>query len=274
LFVDFSGAFDRMSWPRLFSLLRDLQIPPHIYNLLRSYFEDREVQIRIPECIARKKINRGCSQGSILGPILWNTYLENLLGLLDNEQSITDFAAYADDLCILISGNSRKELKIKANTTVRTIHNWCQRYKMTMSPTKTLAIVFGKTLKRKPIIKLGTNTLPVKEDTKYLGIILDQKLNFSKHLNVSLEKARAQFNKILTLTNRKYNIHPRKFKVYYNAIFLSIATYTIQIFADEYKKVRNRRKALTVQRAVFRRIYKAVFRDVLNNTSGKLADSH
>jgi hypothetical protein len=36
LFVDFFGAFDRMSWSRLFSLLRDLQIPPHVYNLLRS----------------------------------------------------------------------------------------------------------------------------------------------------------------------------------------------------------------------------------------------
>ncbi|KAH0948038.1 hypothetical protein HN011_001724, partial [Eciton burchellii] len=81
-----------------------------------------------------------------------------------------------------------------------------------MSPTKTLAIVFGKTLKRKPIIKLGTTTLPVTEDTSYLSVILDQKLSFSKHINVSLEKTRTQFNKILTLANRKYNIHPRKFK--------------------------------------------------------------
>jgi hypothetical protein len=85
-------------------------------------------------------------------------------------------------LCILINGNSRRELENKANTAVRTIHNWCQRYKMTMSPTKTLAIVFGKTLKRKPIIKLGTTILPVKEDIRYLGVILDQKLNFSKHI--------------------------------------------------------------------------------------------
>ncbi|KAH0946247.1 hypothetical protein HN011_005518 [Eciton burchellii] len=70
LFANFSGAFDRMSWSRLFSLLRDLQIRPHVYNLLRSYFEDREVQIRTPECVAKKKINRGYPQGFILGPIL------------------------------------------------------------------------------------------------------------------------------------------------------------------------------------------------------------
>ncbi|KAH0944837.1 hypothetical protein HN011_010505 [Eciton burchellii] len=87
-----------MSCPRFFSLLRDLQIPSHVYNLLRSYVEDREVQIRIPECIIRKKINRGCPQGSILGSILWNTYLDNLLDLLDKEESITDFSTYADDL--------------------------------------------------------------------------------------------------------------------------------------------------------------------------------
>jgi len=123
LFVDFSGTFDRMSWPRLFSLLRDLQISPDIYNLLWSYFQDREVLIRIPECIARKRINRGCLQGSILGLILWNTHLDNLLGLLDKEESITDFAAYADDLCILIGGNSRREIETKANIAVRTIYN-------------------------------------------------------------------------------------------------------------------------------------------------------
>jgi hypothetical protein len=133
---------------------------------------------------------------------LWNTYLDNLLSLLDNEESIKDFAAYADDLCILISENSRRELEIKANTAVRIIHDWCERYKMTMSLTKPLAIVFGKTLKRKPIIKLGTTILPVKEDTRYLGVIFDQKLNFSKHINVSLEKARAQLSKQCTNTSK------------------------------------------------------------------------
>jgi len=72
---------------------------------------------------------------------------------------------------------------------------------MTILPTKTQAIVFGKTLRRKPIIKLRTITLPVKEDTRYLGVILDQKLNFSKHINTSLkwEKEKTQLNRILTL---------------------------------------------------------------------------
>ncbi|KAH0948426.1 hypothetical protein HN011_003626, partial [Eciton burchellii] len=87
----------------------NLQIPPHVHNLLRSYFENQEILISRAEYIIRKKINVGRPQGSILGPILWNIYLDNLLGLFDREESVTDLAAHADDLCILISDNSRKE---------------------------------------------------------------------------------------------------------------------------------------------------------------------
>jgi hypothetical protein len=63
--------------------------------------------------------------------------------------------------------------------------------------------------KRKPIIKLGTTILPIK-DIQYLGIILNQKLNFSKHIYTSLKKVETQFNKILTLANRQYNLPSEK----------------------------------------------------------------
>jgi len=49
-----------------------------------------------------------------MGFILWNMCLNNLLVFLDKEENITDLAAYADDLCILIGGNSRRELETKA----------------------------------------------------------------------------------------------------------------------------------------------------------------
>jgi len=96
--------------------------------------------------------------------LLWNIYLDNLLGLLDREKSIIDFAAYTDDLCILIGGNSRKELEIKAYMVIRTIHNWCQRYKMTMSLTKTQ--VMWKNTKKKVNNKAGNNHPPSKRRHK------------------------------------------------------------------------------------------------------------
>jgi len=97
-----SNVFNRMFWPRLFILLRDLQTLANMYNLLLSYFENQKVSIRILESKARKKLRM---PGSILGVILWNVYLDDLLDFLQKEESIIDFAAYVDNLYILINGN-------------------------------------------------------------------------------------------------------------------------------------------------------------------------
>jgi len=104
-------------------------------------------------------------------------------------------------------------IKIKANIAIRTIiYNWYQRYNLVddiiHQNTSAKAIVFGKTLKRKPIIKLGTTILPIKEDTRYPGIILDETFYFSKHINTFLEKAKRQLNRILTLASKSiHTIH-------------------------------------------------------------------
>ncbi|KAH0945720.1 hypothetical protein HN011_011000 [Eciton burchellii] len=106
-------------------------------------------------------------------------YLDDLLGLLNREESIKDFATYAHHLCILISGNSCRKLEIKINIAIRTINIWCQRYEM-ISPIKIQAIIFGKRLKKKPRIKLGT--INPNKTTYKISVILDQKVNFSKHV--------------------------------------------------------------------------------------------
>jgi len=82
-----------------------------------------------------------------------------------------------------------------------------------MSLIKTQAIVFGKILKRKRIIKLGTTILPIKEDVKYLGDILNQVVYFTKYMHTFLDKVKAQFNKILTLENKQYDIRLGKFYI-------------------------------------------------------------
>jgi len=81
----------------------------------------------------KEKDKSRISTDSILRLILRNTYSNDLLGLLDTEENIKNFAAYADDLYIFISDNSRRIRNNSKNTIVRNIYNWCQRYKITMS---------------------------------------------------------------------------------------------------------------------------------------------
>jgi hypothetical protein len=54
--------------------------------------------------------------------------------------------------------------------------------------------MFEKILKKKPIVKLKITAFPIEKDVKYLGVFLDQKLNFNKHVHTSVEKARTRYN--------------------------------------------------------------------------------
>ena len=68
------------------------------------------MSISIGDIKVSKWATRGCSQDSVLGPICWNLIFDELLRMLEIQDR---FIAYADDLIILISGNSRRE-KLKA----------------------------------------------------------------------------------------------------------------------------------------------------------------
>jgi len=68
-------------------------------------------------------------------------------------------------------------------------------------------VIQSPNTKRKRNRKLGTTTISIKEDAKYLGIILDENKYFSKH--ISLQKANTEFNKILPLSKWKYDTYQR-----------------------------------------------------------------
>jgi len=68
IFVDIRGAFDHLPWKHILSSLTEYEMPAYVSSLLRSYFRSRRVTYRD----ATRIITRGCPQGSILGPLLWN----------------------------------------------------------------------------------------------------------------------------------------------------------------------------------------------------------
>ncbi|CAH2054267.1 unnamed protein product, partial [Iphiclides podalirius] len=79
--LDIKSAFDNAWWPAIFLRLRKINCPSNIYRILLSYVEDREVFINFSDCTVNKKMSRGCVQGSVCGPTLWNLILEELLNI-------------------------------------------------------------------------------------------------------------------------------------------------------------------------------------------------
>ncbi|KAK2574790.1 hypothetical protein KPH14_012995, partial [Odynerus spinipes] len=111
VFVDFQGAFDNLEWKSVFEMLVEFGCDEIEIGLWRSYFSNRWVCMEGVNGVVWKEVLRGCPQGSISGPFIWDLMMDRLLWALVNAGF--KCVAYADDLVGVVEGMSRAELERK-----------------------------------------------------------------------------------------------------------------------------------------------------------------
>ena len=110
IFVDIQSAFNSLWWPALMAELKQRDCPRNLYLIIKDYLTRRVVMMEDGYHIVERQAKRGCPQGSVLGPKFWNLVMDGLLRQLE-ELPNTQPIAYADELVILIPGNSRRALE-------------------------------------------------------------------------------------------------------------------------------------------------------------------
>ena len=98
--------------------------------------------------------------------------------------------AYADDLLILIEGQSRAELERKGEQVMREVSEWGNRVGVEVSRDKTVMMLLKGTLSlsRPPVIRFGDVSLRYVTQVKYLGITMSERMSFLLHFSVVREK--------------------------------------------------------------------------------------
>ncbi|KAG8230189.1 hypothetical protein J437_LFUL006121, partial [Ladona fulva] len=135
LFTDIQGAFDNVWWPNVLHSLKEMNCAKNIYKTIQNYLEHRTCNFKISSKAYRKKLTKGCPQGSVLGPTLWNIVMNNCLKTRTPEH--INKIAYADDLLIIIHGSSRADIERKAAIEIENIETWCNTSKLNISEEKT-----------------------------------------------------------------------------------------------------------------------------------------
>ena len=71
-----------------------------------------------------KNVSKGCPQESVLVPVCWNIMFDEVLRIFTHIVGEDNVVAYADDLLVLVSGNTRKELEDRGQQVVNTLETW------------------------------------------------------------------------------------------------------------------------------------------------------
>ena len=177
-----------------------------------------------------------------------DTLLNELHALADHVEVI----AYADDLACLIKGNTRIELQTHATKVVEILDCWCKRHKLKVSSSKTVAmLVKGNMNKgRLPTIKINGRNVKYAQQVKYLGVIIDEKLNFVAHARYIRSKITQYIASIRRVATQKWGMKTHIVKVLYGAVALPIVRYGSTLWYEGAKNILVRRSLMALQRAL------------------------
>lgn len=199
ILLDISNAFNSMPWKTIKDALRKKGISPYLRRVIENYLSERTITWGAEG--KEKPMTVGVPQGSVLGPVLWNIAYDGVLHLKDLPPG-TITVAYADDLAVVVRGQTASELEHRAEVALMRVSRWLEQHQLRLAAHKTEALLLkGRKRIRKLAIRLnGEIVAHTKRTAKYLGVILDEGMTFVEHVHAvtaRAEKATQNLAKIL-----------------------------------------------------------------------------
>lgn len=182
LFFDLSRAFDTIDHSLLLEKLKRIGVRGVANQWVASYLQERKQVVIIDAFKSGSKyVKTGVPQGSILGPLFFIIFTEDMQYACTTPDAAV---VYADDTNLLVSDSNLKTVTDQANKSADEFHQWCQNNGLVLNVSKTFYTIFlpkNVTLNYSPLIKINHQSVAQASYIKFLGVIVDQKMTWQQH---------------------------------------------------------------------------------------------
>lgn len=226
IFIDFQKAFDSISHKKLLLKLQSAGVRGVALEFMKSYLDRRTSVVRINNCLSDPAtIKFGVPQGTVLGPILFIIYINDIFKLKLRGSVI----CFADDTCINVKAGTWSELFKIAESDINLIKQWTDFNLLTMNISKTNYLTYSLNKKGQPKnleirIKDSDHVLTKVSEITYLGVIIDENLKWQSQISKTITRIRRTIYKFREL--RKY-LNTQILRQVYYAIIQSVLQYAI-----------------------------------------------
>ena len=232
IFIDLSKAFDTISHDKLLSKLENYGIRGNANKLIASYLSNRFQYVSVlGEDSDKLPVIFGVPQGSCLGPLLFIIYINDISRVTD----LGKFVLFADDTNIFVVDQCKKRAFEKANEILHLVHLYMKCNLLHINIKKCCYIHFklprakNDDLNEDENLFLTINNVVIKQvkETKFLGVIIDEKLKWDAHTAALNSKLKCEVGKLCRI---RHIIPKQHYKELYHTLFESHLGFGISVW--------------------------------------------
>ena len=248
LYLDFSKAFDTINHAILMDKLKHYGVTGVALRWFKDYLTNRKQFVQYKDKVSKMStITTGVPQGSILGPLLFIIYINDIAKITNKFK----FTIYADDttliepICTFAQPNLRNRNKLaqEINNELEKIVNWLALNKLSLNAKKTKFMMFHYKQKsiNNIVPKLVINKVAIErvEVFNFLGVTIDQHMTWKPHAQKTAAKIACTIG---TMKRLKHFLPQSILRTLYNSLILPHLTYGILLWGKQMKRINKLQK--------------------------------